>query len=142
MDGKRWIPTGALLVIAAIALVHGPVAQLDHYHEFADSRALFGWPNAADVLSNIGFALVGLWGFWNLRGERKHALSSAWPGYCVFLAALVLTAFGSSYYHLAPDNDRLLWDRLPIALACAGLLAAVRSETHDTPSPWVLPALI
>ena len=44
--------------------------------------------------------------------------------------ALVLTAIGSSFYHLAPDNARLLWDRLPIALACAGLLAGVRAETQ------------
>src|SRR5205814_430573 len=72
----------------------------------------------------------------------KHALGSAWPAYCVFLAALVLTAFGSSYYHLAPDNHRLLWDRLPIALACAGLLAAVHGETHNEQPPWTLPALI
>ena len=48
----------------------------------------------------------------------------------MFLIALTLTAAGSSYYHLAPDNARLVWDRLPIALACAGLLAGVRAETH------------
>src|SRR5471030_1580202 len=112
-------------------LLHGPIAQLDHYHEFADTRTLFGLPNAADVLSNAGFALVGLWGFVALRGRRHHpTLKVAWPGYRVFLAAIILTAFDSSFYHLAPDNDRLLWDRLPIALACAGLLAAVHAETH------------
>lgn len=44
------------------------------------------------------------------------------------MVALVLTAMGSSYYHLAPDNARLVWDRLPIALACAGLLVGVRAE--------------
>jgi hypothetical protein len=141
---KHWIPTGVLVLAVAAMLLHGPIAQLEHYHEFADTRVLFGLPNAADVLSNIGFALVGLWGFWALRDKRHHPmLEAAWPGYCVFLAALVLTAFGSSFYHLLPDNARLLWDRLPIALACAGLLAAVRAETHDAPQPrWVLPALI
>jgi predicted membrane channel-forming protein YqfA (hemolysin III family) len=140
---KRWIPT-ALLALAAFAmLLYGPIPQLEHYHEFADVRTLFGLPNAADVLSNAGFALVGLWGFFALRGHRHHpGIEAAWPGYCVFLAAITLTAFGSSFYHLAPDNDRLLWDRLPIALACAGLLAAVHAETHPSRSPWVLLGLV
>ena len=35
---------------------------------------------------------------------------------------------GSAYYHLAPNDARIVWDRLPIAIACAGLLAAVRAE--------------
>ncbi|MGB7180646.1 MAG: hypothetical protein WBD51_01845, partial [Burkholderiaceae bacterium] len=38
------------------------------------------------------------------------------------------TAAGSAWYHLAPDNFRLIFDRLPIALDCASLLAAVRSD--------------
>jgi hypothetical protein len=139
---KRWIPAGVLVLIVAAMLLHGPIAQLDHYHEFADTRSLLGLPNAADVLSNAGFALVAAWGFWALIGKRDHPLlAPAWPGYMLFLCAIGLTAFGSSFYHLAPDNDRLLWDRLPIALACAGLLAGVRADTHDS-SRWFLPALI
>ncbi|MDR3393867.1 MAG: alkaline phytoceramidase [Parasulfuritortus sp.] len=132
---KRLLPRLPLLLTLAIAfamLIHGPIAQLPHYHEFADSRSWHGLPNAADVLSNVGFALVGIWGLvrlWPLR--RRPELAAGWPGYALFLAALVLTAFGSSYYHLAPDDARLVWDRLPIALACAGLLAAVRAETDS-----------
>ena len=85
--------------------------------------------NAADVLSNAGFSLVGLWALfrlWPLR--RQPGLAKGWPGYALLLIALTLTGFGSSYYHLAPDDARLVWDRLPIALACAGLLVAVRAE--------------
>jgi hypothetical protein len=132
---KRWIPTALLALVAFAMLLHGPIPQLEHYHEFADARALFGLPNAADVLSNVGFALVGLWGFFALRGHRHHpGIEAAWPAYCVFLAAITLTAFGSSFYHLAPDNDRLVWDRLPIALACAGLRCY--AETHAPRSPF------
>jgi hypothetical protein len=140
---KRWMPTMVMVIAAAAMLLHGPIAQLDHYHEFADTRALFSLPNAADVLSNIGFAIVALWGFVALRGQHDHPqLAAAWPGYCAFLGAIFLTALGSSFYHLAPDNGRLLFDRLPIALACAGLLAGARAETHETQSKWFLPALI
>jgi len=139
---KRWIPSGMMALVVAAMLWHGPIAQLDRYNEFADARALLGLPNAADVLSNAGFALVAAWGFWALRGKRDHPLlASAWPGYVLFLCAIALAAIGSSFYHLAPDNDRLVWDRLPIALACAGLLAAVHAETQGS-SRWLLPALV
>ncbi|MGH8575234.1 MAG: alkaline phytoceramidase, partial [Gammaproteobacteria bacterium] len=37
----------------------------------------------------------------------------------------------SAYYHLAPDNARLLWDRLPLAAGFAALLAAVIGERID-----------
>ena len=51
---------------------------------------------------------------------------------------MILTAFGSAWYHLAPTNARLVWDRLPIALACAGLLAAVWRDCCEAhlQLPW------
>ncbi|MFT5533467.1 MAG: hypothetical protein ACI8WM_003521 [Burkholderiaceae bacterium] len=140
---KRQIPLGIMLLVITAMMVHGPIAQLAHYHQFADSRSLGGLPNAADVLSNIGFAVVGIWGLWALRAKAKHpSIAEAWPGYAVFLGAVTLTAIGSSFYHLLPNNDSLVWDRLPIALACAGLLAGAYAETHVTPRHWLLPALV
>jgi hypothetical protein len=68
--------------------------------------------------------------------DAHPALSGSIAGYRLFFGALVLTAFGSSWYHLAPDNARLVFDRLPIALACAGLLAAVWRETLGSPR-WI-----
>ena len=47
-----------------------------------------------------------------------------------FLGAL-LTCFGSAYYHAAPDNPRLVWDRLPMTLGFAGLVAAAIAERVD-----------
>jgi hypothetical protein len=103
-----------LLIVAMAAF--GPITQPDNYHDFADARALFGLAHAGDVLSNIGFLLVAAYGAWVLRGRCD-------PAQAVFLGALALTAAGSTWYHMAPDNARLVWDRLPIALACAALLA-------------------
>jgi len=126
----RLSPLLVVLVAVGGMLLHGPVAQLAHYHEFADIRPGLGLANAADVLSNLGFLLVGTWGLWRLAPRAGHpALVAGWPGYRLFLVALVLTAGGSAWYHLAPDDARLIWDRLPIALACAGLLAGVAGET-------------
>ena len=141
---QRWIPAAVMLAIAAAMLAHGPIAQLPHYHEFADTRALLGIPNAADVLSNLGFALVGTWGLAALAAHRRDPrIARGWPGHAVFLLSLLLVAAGSAWYHLAPDNARLFWDRTPIALLCAGLLAAVDADTREDAQPrWLLPALI
>ncbi|MGZ5102997.1 MAG: hypothetical protein ACXWHB_01765 [Usitatibacter sp.] len=137
---KRWIPLGVLALAAILMIAHGPIPQLDHYHDFADKRPLGFVPNAGDVLSNAGFAIVGVWGMAALR--REGACASLAPGWRVFLAAIVLTSLGSGFYHLAPDNGRLVWDRLPIALACAGLLSAVHEETHAGGDRPLLAALV
>ena len=129
---KRYLhyaPTFAIATVAALMLLHGPILQTEQYHEFADNSLWASIPHAADVLSNMGFALVALWGAVRLWPQRNHpALQAGRVGYSVFLIALLLTSVGSTYYHLAPDNWRLVWDRLPIALACAGLLAGVRAQ--------------
>jgi hypothetical protein len=143
---SRFLPhLPPLIVLFAVLglLLYGPIAQPEQYHKFADQRAIFGVRNGADVLSNAGFAIVGLWGLARLWPARAHrALSAAWPGYFLFLAALALTAAGSAFYHLAPDNGRLVWDRIPIALACAGLLAGVRADCRPETSTRLAAALL
>lgn len=131
---KPWMryapPIITIGIIAAFA-AHGRIAQPAHYNDFADHSALSGIPHAGDVLSNAGFALVAIWGWLSLRPHRNSdPLRAGWPGYRLFLIGLLLTGFGSAFYHLAPDNGRLIWDRLPIALAGAGLLVGVRGDTR------------
>jgi hypothetical protein len=123
---KNALPTLAVSGLVLAGLVHGPIGQLANYHAFSDHSVLFGIPHACDVLSNLGFALVALWGLHRLGHQPP---GHGYAGYRLFLFGLLLTAFGSTYYHLAPDNARLVWDRIPIALACAGLVAAVRGES-------------
>ena len=119
------------LALAAAALgvalwAHGPIAQWADYHSFADQRAWLGMPNAANVLSNLPFLCVGLWGLWRLRGDALSSPSaSAWRAFSV---ALIFTAVGSASYHWAPSNATLVSDRLPIAWACAGFLCAFLGE--------------
>jgi hypothetical protein len=124
------LPALTFTLICLAMLIHGPIAQPADYHRFADDSRTGGIPHAADVVSNLGFAVVGLLGWFALWSRRKEAaIRMAWPGYALFLIGLVLTAAGSGYYHLAPDDARLVWDRLPIGLACAGLLVGVRADT-------------
>jgi hypothetical protein len=132
---RRHLPLLTTALFCVAALLYGPIAQLPNYHDFADRSAALGIPHVQDVLSNIGFALVALWGWWRLAPLRRHpALANGWNGYRLFLIGLFLTAIGSSFYHLAPDNARLVWDRLPIALACGGLLAAVWADVRQRAS--------
>jgi hypothetical protein len=112
-----------------------PIRQSQDYHRFADDRAFLGIVNAADVLSNLAFVVVGALGLivlWRNRGaSTRFAVGEEMRAYWAFFGAIVLTGLGSSYYHLAPDDGRLAWDRLPIALAFMCLLAAVISERVD-----------
>jgi len=117
-------------------LVYGRIPQFADYHAFADQRTVFGLPHAGDVLSNAGFAFVGGWGMLRFPLWRNATPVSSRPGWLLFLLALVMTAAGSGFYHLAPDNARLVWDRLPIALGCAGLLSAVRAESRPHERAW------
>lgn len=136
------LPLAVTLAVCGAMLAYGPIAQPAHYHDFAAVASWFGLPNAADVLSNLGFALVGAWGWRRLAPRCAHpALRDGWWGYRLLLLGLMLTAVGSAWYHLAPDDSRLIWDRLPIALACAGLLAAVRAETVGSRAPRAEAAL-
>src|SRR5262249_46385439 len=48
--------------------------------------------------------------------------------FVAFFLGVALTTLGSSYYHLAPGNERLLWDRLPMTIAFMGLFAAIIAE--------------
>lgn len=99
------------------------------YHDFADKRAWGGIPNFGDVMSNAAFLVGGLYGLAVTVRRRSDFLDpcerAAW---LVMFAGVTLTAFGSAYYHLAPGNDRLVWDRLPMTIGFMGLFAAMLSE--------------
>lgn len=131
----RFLPAAVIVAATTAMLWYGPIAQLPDYHQFADNTTRFGVPHFADVISNIGFALVAVAGWIGLAGGGDPSrLGGGWPGYRLFLVSLFLTAFGSAWYHLAPDNARLVWDRIPIALACAGLLAGVWGDARGRDS--------
>jgi len=118
------------IVVAIIALLIPPIPQPLAYHNFADHRGWMGIPNFGDVTSNLPFAIVGVWGLiflFSPRGENFSDPRERWL-YIVMFTALILTAFGSAYYHLAPSNARLVWDRIPIMIVFMALLAAVIAE--------------
>ncbi len=132
------IGVAALIVVVALH----PIPQPLEYHDFADKRALQGVPNAGDVLSNLPFIVVGILGlFFILKPSSGFTSNQRWT-YIVMFIGLLLTGFGSAYYHLAPDNERLVWDRLPMTIAMAGFVGVLLVDRFDPKVIAVVPVLM
>jgi hypothetical protein len=105
------------------------------YHHFVDRRPIGGIPNCFDVLSNLPFLIVGMWGLVFLPGksaargfrERRERIP-----YLVFFAGVAITGFGSGIYHLSPNNTRLIGDLLPMTFSFVALVAATYMERVST----------
>jgi Ceramidase len=125
------ILTGLAVVGAALLLVMPRIAQPQWYHDFADQRALLGIPSFWNVISNLPFLIVGGWGIGYLAspGAKNGVedLNERWM-YLFLFFMIALTGIGSAYYHLKPNNDRLVWDRLPLAMMFMALFAIIVVE--------------
>jgi hypothetical protein len=129
--GTAW-RVGVLVATAALAIAKAcsmpRIPQPQDYFAFADGRTFLGVPNALNVLSNAAFAVVGAAGLLLLRGRITFRdARERWP-WVVFFVGVALTSVGSAWFHLAPSNESLVWDRLPMAVGFMGLFAALVSE--------------
>ena len=119
-----WLVALTLAGALAAALLP-PMPQPLGYHDFADHRPALGIANLLDVTSNAAFLLAGAWGLVIvLRRRTVFERDIERLPYAVLFVGLLLTALGSAYYHLAPDNARLFWDRLPMTIAFMGLVSS------------------
>ena len=121
---ERPVPVlyGLMIISLAALLPLPPLLQNQNYHQFADQRELFGIPNFWNVVSNLPFIAVGAAGLVRFRHDATTL---------VLFTGLFFTGFGSSYYHLNPNDSTLFWDRLPMTLCFAAILAAVVEERVD-----------
>jgi len=115
---------GWLVVCTAAALFVllfiPPVAQDEAFHRFADDRTITGIPNFWNVLSNLPFFAIGIAGLVKSGTTADRAL----------FAGVLLTGFGSGFYHLAPSDARLVWDRLPMAIIFMAFTAIAMEWTE------------
>jgi len=123
-NNRRRVFVLLVLMIASLAglLLLPPITQDQRYHEFADQRTFFNTPNFLNVISNIPFVAIGAAGLWQFRGNLAVVM--------LFLG-IFLTGFGSSYYHLDPNDRTLLWDRLPMTVTFMAILAVAIEERVD-----------
>lgn len=107
------------------------VPQDLQYHNFSDSNIYLSIPNALNVLSNIPFILVGIYGMLCLAQSKISSTAIANSNklaYWVLFAGTTFVGFGSSYYHLSPSNETLVWDRLPMTIAFMSLYSIIICE--------------
>jgi hypothetical protein len=132
----RWLAATLLIAAAAGALIYEalqePIQQSEAYHHFVDRRPFAGIPNAANVLSNVGFLAAGALGLRAVRRRRGAFLDAREraPWIALFAGTLLVSA-GSAAYHLDPSNASLVLDRLPMTVGFMGFLAAMIAERVD-----------
>lgn len=130
IDKNKLLILYAVGVLAVGAMFWFPaIPQPTSYHGFADTRTIFGIPNFWNVLSNVPFVIVGAIGLVVvLRCHYQGGLRSLHTLYALFFVGIAGVCFGSGYYHWAPSNETLAWDRLPMAVAFMIFVCIVIAE--------------
>jgi hypothetical protein len=108
---------GVAAGIAVLTIRMSPIPQPASYHNFADQRSWLGLTNFLNVISNLAFAIVGVWGIaFILRSgaaDQKEPFLDArerWP-YLAIFAGLVL-----------PHSARLTTTSRPTMLTLSGIV--------------------
>jgi len=83
-------------------------------------------PHFADLVSNAPLLIVGLAGIILGARGRLTGYSICW---FTFFLGVSLVSVGSGYYHWRPNDDSLVWDRLPITVGFIGLFMAIVNES-------------
>jgi len=136
---RLWVLSAVLAALLAAAFVAGPFLKSLTTEWYADGRPFLGIPNFLNVVSNAAFLAIGVAGLvLCARMPRGEPALAAWG---VFYAGMVLTCCGSTWYHLAPSDDGIVWDRLGMVVAFVGLGAALIAESIRAPIPVPLLAL-
>eukprot|EP00256_Glycine_max_P062142 XP_014631545.1 uncharacterized protein LOC100783174 [Glycine max] len=108
----------AIAFFLLLILLTPSIPQPQRYHDFAEKREFFGLPNAPNVVANFPFMVIGLIGLvlCHRRNYFNISLQGELWGWTCFYVAVTSVAFGSSYYHLGPDDAGLVWDRFPFVI--------------------------
>jgi hypothetical protein len=122
-NGRRVLGFLALTAASLVGLLLlPPISQDQSYHDFADQRTILGIPHFWNVVSNLPFIAVGIAG---IRQSHRD------PTIFVLFLGILITGFGSSYYHLDPNDHTLFWDRLPMSISFMAILALAIEERLD-----------
>jgi len=117
------------LTLVAITIVFflPAIPQSLAFHDFADGRPGWGIPNIANVISNLPFFIIGIYGFVLLT--RRVISRAVFYTYAMLFLGVILTGLGSAYYHSSPNNDSLVWDRMPMTIVFMAVLSATVAES-------------
>jgi len=124
---KEKIGSSLLISFGVVALLTmffiDPIVQDDQYHHFSDVTTVFGIPNFWNVISNFPFVIVGVMGLRKFIFSGREKL----PYGLLFLGVL-LTGIGSSYYHIYPNSQSLICDRIPMTIVFMTFFSIIIGE--------------
>lgn len=118
------ILVGIILLSVLLVLFLPPIPQSELYHHFADDRQVFGLPHFYNVISNMPFILFGSMGVFLSLQNKMNILEPK----TFFFFGILLTGFGSAYYHEHPTTNRLVWDRLPMTISFMSFVCMIIGE--------------
>jgi len=130
--GARFYLPALAAAVAGFFILVPPIPQDQAFHHFADARNIAGLANFWNVVSNLPFAVIGIIGLWRLSGLINRVL----------FAGVLLTSFGSAYYHWLPTDTRLVWDRLPMTVIFMSFLAYFITEKAGTRAAAAILAML
>lgn len=131
----------AALALSGIVIVfmQPPIPQNPGYHAFADDRPLFGIPGFWNVMSNLPFIIIGTLGIRYLLRNCALQQRSYDSASLLFFSGILLTGFGSAWYHCHPDNHSMVWDRLPMTIAFMAFFSVIIREClHEKTGKYLL----
>ncbi len=114
-----------VLLLILVVLIK-PISQNNAYNDFSDGRIIGGVPNFLNVVSNLPFIIIGCYGFYLLIKNPIPASIQYIYGF-LFLG-IILTGMGSAYYHWAPGNQQLVFDRIPMTIIFMSFFSATVAE--------------
>ena len=126
-NSKSIMQVFVIAIIALLSLIVWLVPAIPQdpaYHNFADTSKIAGINNFWNVASNLPFILAGGYGLVKLSALEPEMRTFT----RVYSGGLILICFGSSWYHLAPDNASLVWDRLSMTISFMAFFAFVLSR--------------
>lgn len=116
------LATISIVVIWLVFQFCKPIAQNTDYHHFAHEFSLVNIDNCSNVISNLGFIIIGIGGLVKLIKSKNNNII-----YYGLVTGILLTGFGSGYYHYNPNNETLVWDRIPMTIIFASFFASIYS---------------
>ena len=126
---KIWLLFFLLFAICTAMVFSKAVPQNINYHKFADARTIATIPNFWNVLSNVPFLIIGIAGiYFLLRNKNYLKLSSLGINYIIFFIGIFFIGIGSGNYHLQPNNDSIVWDRIPMTIAFMSFFSIIIGE--------------
>jgi len=129
-EKKALLSIGLITLFVFVVVWWVPTIPQDTaYHDFADCREIYSISNFWNVISNLPFLVVGLYALYKMYMLKSLViLDEIKASYLLLFIGVTLVSFGSSYYHLDPNNETLLWDRLPMTIAFMALFSIIISE--------------